>query len=170
MARGPTSRWTVTCAATATAPERVEGAALGATACHPGRHGRKTSALGCSTHSKGPSSSGPSGSVWCCRQSVPKSTHVSSSYRPGPYQNVVSENSKDAGGWGGDCTCPDGQVYQVGDVLGSNGGELACVGGEAGMLHKKQGPWSGVSVICSPCPGADAPATGARVTLKRRRE
>jgi len=78
----------------------------------------------------------------------------------GPYQNVVTEHSADAGGWGGDCTCPDGQVYQAGDN-NDDGQSLACVGGAAGMLHKKAGAWSGVSVVCSPCPGADAPTAAA---------
>ena len=29
--------------------------------------------------------------------------------------NQVIEDAPDAGGWGGECTCPDGQLYQVGD-------------------------------------------------------
>ena len=68
----------------------------------------------------------------------------------------MTEHSSEAGGWGGDCTCPDGQVYQAGDN-NDDGQSLACVGGAAGVLHKRAGPWSGVSVVCSPCPGADAP-------------
>ena len=27
----------------------------------------------------------------------------------------VIDNAHRVGGWGGSCTCPDGQVYQVGD-------------------------------------------------------
>ena len=75
----------------------------------------------------------------------------------GPYQNVFSEANdwdSDVGAWGGDCTCPDGQVYQVGDLMDEGkGATLACDGGEAGKVNQKAGPWSGNSVICSACPG-----------------
>ena len=35
------------------------------------------------------------------------------------------------GGWGGTCTCPDGQAYEVGDN-GDSCQSLACVGGSSG--------------------------------------
>merc|ERR1712032_304507 len=41
--------------------------------------------------------------------------------------NVVTENAPDVGDWGGSCTCPDGQVYQVGD-LHNECGSIACSG------------------------------------------
>ena len=31
------------------------------------------------------------------------------------FSNQVIENAPNVGGWGGSCTCPDGNVYQVGD-------------------------------------------------------
>ena len=39
------------------------------------------------------------------------------------------------GGWGGWCTCPDGQRYNVGDN-GDSCGSLACEGGAAGPCDK----------------------------------
>jgi hypothetical protein len=30
-------------------------------------------------------------------------------------QNIVEEQSIDAGVWGGECLCPDGETFQVGD-------------------------------------------------------
>jgi hypothetical protein len=51
------------------------------------------------------------------------------------------------GGWGGACTCPDGQVYQVGDNM--NGcGSLACFGGKSGTCHRRNGSWSKKQVTC----------------------
>lgn len=51
------------------------------------------------------------------------------------------------GEWGGDCTCPDGEVYEVGDNLDSCG-SLACRGGTAGKCNRKKGRWSRRKVIC----------------------
>ena len=38
----------------------------------------------------------------------------------GPTQNLVKklvhQMTQGVGGWGGSCTCPDGKVYQVGDL------------------------------------------------------
>jgi hypothetical protein len=39
------------------------------------------------------------------------------------------------GGWGGTCTCPDGQTYEVGDN-GDNCGSIACEGGVAGTCSE----------------------------------
>ena len=77
----------------------------------------------------------------------------------GPYQNVFSQANdwhSNVGAWGGECTCPDGQVYLVGDRMDSTssaGGTLACEGGTPGAINRERGPWSGNSVICSSCPG-----------------
>ena len=65
--------------------------------------------------------------------------------------NRVIEDAQDAGGWGGDCTCPDGQLYQVGDK-DFQGKELACIGGKAGKMNEKNGAWSHRKVVCSECP------------------
>jgi len=59
--------------------------------------------------------------------------------------NAVYENQ--AGSWGGSCTCPNGQVYMVGDNYNSCG-SLACVNGKAGDCNKSDGDWSGRKVIC----------------------
>ena len=60
-------------------------------------------------------------------------------------QNVVTSGG---GGWGGDCTCPDGEVYQVGD--GNDGcATMACIGGTPGTCHKKMGEWTNRKVICA---------------------
>ena len=60
------------------------------------------------------------------------------------------------GGWGGSCTCPDGQVYQVSDN-DSGGKELACYGGISGKINRFTGPWSGKSVTCAPKVKASEP-------------
>lgn len=52
-----------------------------------------------------------------------------------------------AGGWGGSCTCPNGQVYWVGDNW--NGCKsMACVGGVSGKCQHKLGNWSFKKVVC----------------------
>ena len=58
------------------------------------------------------------------------------------------------GAWGGVCTCPNGQTYDVGD--NNDGcGSLACEGGVAGTCHRKPGPWSRRRVQCA-CVSDDA--------------
>merc|ERR1712207_85680 len=52
------------------------------------------------------------------------------------------------GGWGGECTCPDGQTYQVGDN-DDRCGSLACEGGTAGTCHQFSEPSRvGYKVTC----------------------
>ena len=67
--------------------------------------------------------------------------------RAGPQSNQYDdEHAPGTGDWGGSCTCPDGQTYQVGDLWGTRAnstakGEcnaLACHGGVAGECHKQQ--------------------------------
>ena len=68
-------------------------------------------------------------------------------------QHLIAE---DAGVWGGSCTCPDGQTFQVGDHTNFCN-SLACEGGISGPCHRNDnGPWvtrrgevkSGRSVKC----------------------
>jgi hypothetical protein len=64
-------------------------------------------------------------------------------------QHEVGGNT---GGWGGACTCPDGQVYQVSDK-GQHCQELNCIGGTPGTCnqHENKDPvtgWSGNKVTC----------------------
>ena len=49
--------------------------------------------------------------------------------------------------WGGACTCPNGEVYQVADN-GDSCGSLQCSGGTAGTCNQHSGPWSGNRVVC----------------------
>merc|ERR1712137_257164 len=55
-----------------------------------------------------------------------------SSWGPDPnYYRQVSG----VGAWGGECTCPDGQSYQVGDHIDACA-SLACEGGTAGTCQR----------------------------------
>lgn len=51
------------------------------------------------------------------------------------------------GGHGGSCTCPNGEVYQVGDN-GDNCATLACINGVSGTCNAEGGDWSGNKVTC----------------------
>ena len=64
-----------------------------------------------------------------------------------PSMNEYTKN-EGAGSWGGFYTCPNGKTYDVGDVSGTNCGELDGVGGVAGECFKKSGKWSGNKVVC----------------------
>ena len=61
-------------------------------------------------------------------------------------QNVVLRDEKTIGVWGGSCTCPDGGVYDVGDIGYCD--ELACENGDPGVCLKRAGPWSHRGVVC----------------------
>jgi len=63
--------------------------------------------------------------------------------------NIVEENAPGVGGWGGECTCPDGSVYQVGDN-GDACGTLACIDGTSSPdCNRSEGPWSFRKVTCN---------------------
>jgi hypothetical protein len=62
-------------------------------------------------------------------------------------KNIVREKAPRVGGWGGECTCPDGQKYYVGDNSDSCR-SLACVGGKSGTCNRKGGKWSYRKVTC----------------------
>ena len=68
--------------------------------------------------------------------------------------NKVDTNVPGVGGWGGKCTCPDGQVYQVGDNNDSCG-SIACVGGSSGKCGSDNPGGHGVKVTCAPRPVSD---------------
>jgi len=51
-------------------------------------------------------------------------------------------------GWGGSCTCPGGQVYQVADNWDACG-SLACINGISGTCNRRYGPWSYNRVTCA---------------------
>eukprot|EP00326_Haptolina_ericina_P033261 CAMPEP_0181245200 /NCGR_PEP_ID=MMETSP1096-20121128/43290_1 /TAXON_ID=156174 ORGANISM="Chrysochromulina ericina, Strain CCMP281" /NCGR_SAMPLE_ID=MMETSP1096 /ASSEMBLY_ACC=CAM_ASM_000453 /LENGTH=638 /DNA_ID=CAMNT_0023341847 /DNA_START=39 /DNA_END=1952 /DNA_ORIENTATION=+ len=77
---------------------------------------------------------------------------------PRPGVNEYWDGTDDAGMWGGECTCPDGHKFYVGDnndVCGS----LACFGGTAGTCVQRPGPWSFRKVVCAPAsPSPQPPA------------
>ena len=68
--------------------------------------------------------------------------------------NLVETNAPGVGGWGGTCTCPDGEVYQVGDFDNDDYcGSLACIGGVAGSCYRdpRDNPGGAhVKVTCAP--------------------
>ena len=59
----------------------------------------------------------------------------------------MEENATGVGDYGGSCTCPDGTVYQVGD-LGDSCGTMACYGGVSGLCNEAVGAWSKRKVTC----------------------
>merc|ERR1719499_294629 len=62
--------------------------------------------------------------------------------------NIVEDNARRVGTWGGSCTCPDGSVYQVGDNHDACG-SLACIGGVSGACNRRSGIWSRRKVTCA---------------------
>jgi hypothetical protein len=79
-------------------------------------------------------------------------------------QENVYESAEGVGGWGGWCTCPDGQQYNVGDQNDgcANGpASLACFGGTPGQCNKVNDPArNGMQVTC----GVAVEATPEAVT------
>lgn len=63
------------------------------------------------------------------------------------YTNLYEKEVPGVGGWGGQCTCEDGQPYMVGDNH-DGCSTFACVGGEMGTCHKLEGEWSRNKVTC----------------------
>jgi len=63
-------------------------------------------------------------------------------------QGNIYETDVMPGEYGGACTCPDGQVYQVADNLDWCG-SLACIGGTSGECNSREGPWSKNRVTCA---------------------
>merc|ERR1719199_2431233 len=69
--------------------------------------------------------------------------------QPASTKNEYIRNAPGVGGWGGECTCPDGQVYQVGDENNACG-SIACVGGVPGKCNRfRNNKWSNSKVICA---------------------
>jgi len=64
-------------------------------------------------------------------------------------KNIYEVDAPGVGGWGGSCTCPDGQVYQVADHIDACA-SLACIGGTPGTCNRHDGPWSLRKVACAP--------------------
>jgi len=64
-----------------------------------------------------------------------------------PALNVVTEGDETVGVWGGTCTCPDGEVYLVGDQ-NDLCASLACEGGEPGLCNHYVSLWQHRRVTC----------------------
>ena len=64
-----------------------------------------------------------------------------------PSNNIVIRNDKTAGVWGGECTCPNGLTYLVGDEL-NECGSMACEGGVPGPCNHYVSHWAGTRVKC----------------------
>ena len=62
--------------------------------------------------------------------------------------NVVENNAPGVGSWGGTCTCPDGQVYQVGDNFDSCK-SLACYNGFGAGCSSNNPGGQKVKVTCA---------------------
>jgi hypothetical protein len=77
--------------------------------------------------------------------------------------NVYEQDvrQEEAGGWGGYCTCPNGERYAVGDLPDTDCGSLACVGGIAGKCNEDFGEWSHNKVTCY-TPSLPVPALRGR--------
>jgi hypothetical protein len=64
----------------------------------------------------------------------------------------VYESAPGVGGWGGMCTCPDGQQYNVGDMNDACG-SLACVGGTPGPCERVgRAERTGMKATCGSAP------------------
>ena len=61
--------------------------------------------------------------------------------------NEVIDDAPGVGVWGGTCTCPDGQVYLVGDENNACG-SMACEGGVAGLCNNYVSLWAHRRVRC----------------------
>merc|ERR1740121_1979460 len=67
--------------------------------------------------------------------------------------NFYKKAQSGVGGWGGWCTCPNGQRYNVGDLndgCAKGALSLACVGGVAGECHREfNASREGMRVVCA---------------------
>ena len=70
--------------------------------------------------------------------------------------NVRETSANGVGGWGGTCTCPDGEVYQVGSPDGCT--SLACINGVSGTCSSTNPGGAGVRVTCAPANSQSPPA------------
>eukprot|EP00494_Astrolonche_serrata_P006893 UN06918 len=68
--------------------------------------------------------------------------------------NRVIENAIGVGGWSGQCTCPNGQSYWVGDH-NNWCGSIACVNGDAGQCFWGNTNGKRRKVICHTAEGDD---------------
>lgn len=103
----------------------------------------------------GPNSRMPAPQLLTCHGRAPAAAKPVDNYEP---------NSVD-GGWGGSCTCPNGEVYQVADQ-GRGCSALNCHGGTSGACHKYDGAWSKAKVTCGDASSPRAPnSNGPKDTM-----
>ena len=62
---------------------------------------------------------------------------------------VLENQVSTAGNWGGTCTCPNGNVYLVGD-RNDQCQSLSCEGGVSGVCNHYSSAWSHRKVVCAP--------------------
>merc|ERR1719445_1049806 len=85
---------------------------------------------------------------------LPPSAYPSASPTPSPTATApatgpnVYEIGVMPGGWGGSCTCPNGEVYQVADNY-DYCDSLACIGGTPGQCNRHNGEWSNNRATCA---------------------
>ena len=67
----------------------------------------------------------------------------------GTGDRVLENQQSTAGKWGGTCTCPNGNVYLVGD-RNDQCQSLSCEGGVSGVCNHYASAWSHRKVVCAP--------------------
>lgn len=77
--------------------------------------------------------------------------------RIGPGDTVLENQHRTAGIWGGTCTCPNGNVYLVGD-RNDQCKSLSCEGGVSGVCNRYASTWSHRKVVCAPSETSPPPA------------
>lgn len=78
------------------------------------------------------------------------------------------ESAPGVGENGGSCTCPNGEVYQVGDN-GDKCASLACLNGTSGKCTMGKGEWSNKKVICGQgAPQANTEALRSNISTEEK--
>merc|ERR1719254_436220 len=103
--------------------------------------------------------------VTCVGGSTPTPSQPTVAPSPAPSPSEAGNDYRKVSGvgaWGGWCTCPDGQRYNVGDNHDSCG-SLACEGGTPGQcMQIVDSSRDGMKVTCAassvPSPSAPTPA------------
>eukprot|EP00966_Prymnesium_polylepis_P324921 7380920-Prymnesium_polylepis.1 len=106
--------------------------------CHSRNHSRNATQ---------PSESHESASHRATGHSFRKMTCAPPPVHPREGKNVRIENDGSVGVWGGTCTCPDGQVYLVGDENNACA-TMACENGVAGLCNHYFSLWAHRRVKC----------------------
>jgi hypothetical protein len=84
---------------------------------------------------------------YACEGGAPR-TCYNNPYQPGVGKKVTCGTEY---GWGGKCTCPDGQVFDSGVRKGQNcsgGASFGCQNGTTSDCKEETGVWSGTKIVC----------------------